>query len=121
MGRIPEPICSRVVRAAMKPSWLTASKLYASGTKTMSRPARSKSASSATASLNPPAYPSIIPTRIVEPSGRGAPGAWTLCQIALVAVVAVGRRQAGEDVRGDVFGATAVGVDGERRYRVVDG
>ena len=51
---MPEAISSRVVRAAMKPSWLTASKLYASGTKTMSRPARSKSASSSTTWLNPP-------------------------------------------------------------------
>ena len=52
---MPEAISSRVVRAAMKPSWLTASKEYASGTKTMSSPARSKSASSSTVSLNPPA------------------------------------------------------------------
>jgi hypothetical protein len=40
-GKIPEPICMRSVFAAMKPSWLTASKLYASGTNTMSSPARS--------------------------------------------------------------------------------
>ena len=40
-GRIPEAICIRSVLAAMKPSWLTASKLYASGTNTMSTPARS--------------------------------------------------------------------------------
>ena len=52
---MPEAISSVVVRAAMKPSWLTASKLYASGTKTISRPACSKSDSSLTVSLNPPA------------------------------------------------------------------
>ena len=52
---MPDAISSVVVRAAMKPSWLTASKLYASGTKAISRPARSKSASSVTVSLNPPA------------------------------------------------------------------
>ena len=37
--KIPDAISSRSVRAAMKPSWLTASKLYASGTDTMSSPA----------------------------------------------------------------------------------
>ncbi len=51
---MPEPISSVVVRAAMKPSWLTASKLYASGTNTIWRPACSKSDSSVTVSLNPP-------------------------------------------------------------------
>ena len=30
--RMPDAICRRSVLAAMKPSWLTASKLYASGT-----------------------------------------------------------------------------------------
>ena len=49
-----EAICSRSVRAAMKPIWLTASKLYSSATNTMSRPARSKSASSSTVSAKPP-------------------------------------------------------------------
>ena len=51
---MPEAISTVVVRAAMKPSWLTASKLYASGTKTICKPARSKSASSLTVSVNPP-------------------------------------------------------------------
>ena len=54
-GKIPEAICIRSVLAARNPSWLTASKLYASGTNTMSSPARSKSASSSTVSAKPPA------------------------------------------------------------------
>jgi hypothetical protein len=36
---MPEASCSRSVRAAMNPSWLTASNEYASGTNAMSSPA----------------------------------------------------------------------------------
>ena len=41
--RIPAPMLIVLVFAARKPIWLTESKLYASGTHTMSRPALSSS------------------------------------------------------------------------------
>ena len=49
------PEASRIdrVRAARNPSWLTASKLYASGTTTSSAPTDSNSTTSSTAAAKP--------------------------------------------------------------------
>ena len=51
---MPVPISTVSVLAARYPTWLMASKLYASGIHTTSRPAFSSATTRSTASWNPP-------------------------------------------------------------------